>query len=657
MRLFRRLSPAFLASAALIVVCLLSAGAATGDEDKVHVVSSVTYDVITAAAPVHAAWDVTMTNNDPATSNTGSGTGLYYNTLQLPLLRGAANVSALSGDGRPLNVSIDQAAQGPVQRATVTLDRKLFYHDTYRLTLSYDLSEVRTQGLLVTPSYVFLPVIAGGDEATVTVHTPTDGGWAVSLEPADCQQNGAVFNCSGSGSGYLAATLEVTRPDAITKTSFGVPLGDKTLSVTISYFPGEADFAPHLQQLLAAGLPVIQELYGIPYSGPSVFNISQGGRQSVLGYEGLTTCTPGASCDIVVSPVADDYTVLHELAHLWTGVYARRWLAEGFAQFITEQAASQLPAGLVRGQPPQRAASTVDLQLDDWGDVASVVGASDAQLALQDAGYDRSLRFLNLLRIQLGMTALQKTNKAIAHSGDPADSRRYLDVLEDTSGRRVDDLFGLWVFPPSFSAALRDRREARDRLAALTARVRDEGLPTDALDQIRQDVRAWNFQQALAELDQADASLATYTGLKGEVSELRSDAAAAGLTLPGTIEASLRRWEFDRVRDTLGKAKEALDAYSRARSRAADGRDLWERFGLLGSDPDGDRQDAAAAFAAGDFQNTIDKSQSALAALNGASGVALRRLLIVAGLLAAFALVIGAAVWASRLRERRLAEP
>ena len=648
--------PALVALTALAVF-LLWPGAAGATEDKVHVVSNVTYDVETAAAPVHAAWDVTMTNNDPATSNTGGGAVSYYNTLQIPILRGAANISARSAGGHLLDVSIEQADPGPVQRATVTLDRKLFYHDTYRFSLTYDLSDVRTQSLLVTPFYVFLPVIASGNAATVTVHTPTDAGWSVSLEPGECQQNGAVFSCSGSASSYLAATLEVTRPDAITKAAFDVPLGGKTLSFTVSYFQGEADFAPHLQQLVTAGLPVIQELYGFPLSGPSVFNVSQGGRQSALGYEGLTTCTPGASCDIVVSPIADDYTVLHELSHLWSGVYAKRWLAEGFAQLIAEQTASKLPAGLVRGQPPQRPASTVDLQLDDWGDVAAVVGASPADLALQDAGYDRSLRFLDLLRFQLGMTALQKANKAIADSGEPADSRRYLDALEDASGHKVDDLFALWVFPPSFSPVLRGRREARDRLATVTARVRDGAGPAEALDKIRREVRAWRFQQALSELDGVDASLATYADLRAEMSGLRSAAGAAGLTLPDTVERPLRRWEFDRVRDTLGEVRDAVDAYSRARSRAAEGRDLWEHFGLLGSDPDGDQRDAAAAFAAGDFQRAIDRSESALDALNGASGVALRRLLIVGGLLAAFALVIGMAVWASRLRERGLAEP
>ena len=652
----RRPGPALVAFAAC-AVALLWPAAAGGADDKVQVVSNVTYDVMTAGTPVHVGWDVVMTNNDPATTNTGAGTVSFYDTLQLPVLRGAGNVRARSAAGAPLAVSIDPAGQGPVQRVTVTLDRKLFYHDTYGFSLTYDLAEVRTQSLLVTPSYVFLPVIAGGSEATVTVHTPADSGWSVSLEPGECPQNGAVFNCAGSASTYLAATLEVTRPDAISRAAFDVPLGDRTLSVTVSYFQGEADFAPHLQQLLAAALPVIQELYGFPLGGPSVFNISQGGRQSVLGYEGLTTCTPGASCDIVVSPIADDYTLMHELSHLWSGVYARRWLAEGFAQLITERAASQLPTGLLRGQPPQRPASTVNLQLDDWGDVATIVGASAAELAAQDAGYDRSLRFLDLLRFQLGMAALQNANKAIAGSGEPADSRRYLDAVEDASGRRADDLFALWVFPPSYSSVLRDRRLARDRLAAAAARMRDEGLPSDALDKIRQDVQAWNFQQALAELGQVDESLATYADLKQEVFQLRADAGAAGLTLPDTIDGPLRRWEFDRVRQTLGSVREAVDAYGRARTRTAAGRNLWERFGLLGSDPDGDRQDAAAAFAAGDFQTAVDKSQSAIDALDNAAAVALRRMLILAGLLAAFALVIGVAVWASRLRERGLAGP
>ena len=44
---------------------------------------------------------------------------------------------------------------------------------------------------------------------------------------------------------------------------------------------------------------------------------------------------------------------------------------------------------------------------------------------------------------------LREVNRAIAESDDPADSRRYMDALEEASGINPDALFLLWVFPDS----------------------------------------------------------------------------------------------------------------------------------------------------------------------------------------------------------------
>ncbi len=650
----------FIVAAAGLLATGGSARHAAAEDDLLHIVSRVTYDVRPDLGPLHVSWDIAIENNDPKTQKR-NGSLSFYQNLVLPALRGAANVAARSADGQPLDVTLTDSPKGPVTSADVAFDKRLFYHDKYSFTLTYELPASRSDSLLVTPYYVFLPILASGDEATVTVSSPSDAAWEASLEAADCMQAAApapgqpaTLTCSGQEAPYVAALVEVSRPDARITVPFDVQLREKAVSVSLTYFPGEEAFAQHVQDLTQASLPVIEDLYGFPYQAAPSIRIAQGGRQVVLGYEGLTTCLTDA-CDIVISPISDDYTVLHELAHLWSGIYARRWLSEGFAQIVAEDAAARLPAGLVRGRPPQRDPAAVALQLDEWGDVTSAVGAGEDELALQNAGYDRSLRFLYVLRFEAGADILRQVNAAIAKGGQPTDSKRYLDALEETSGKTLDGLFAEWVFPSYYDSILESRREARSRAGDLTRLTAEEGLSDEVPAAIREDVDAWRFDEAIAGLDQAEKGMARLEDLKSDLSRLHTNAAAAGLTMPGDVDDALARWDFDGAGRIMQSARRALDSYNAARSKVDGRHSLWQRFGLLGSNPSSTLESAAAAFADGDFDTAVDRAGDAADTVDSAGTVALRRLLIVAAIFGAFALVILAAVWIARLREREFA--
>ncbi len=648
------MSPARLLPALLLAVAALLAAAprpspALSDE-LVRATTHVSYDIRPDVGPVRVTWRVDLLNNDPRTTPRESGTIAFYDSYPLPILRGASDLSATSSAGAPLAVTLEDSSPGPLVTAVVGFDRMLFYQETYGFTLAYSLSAAREESLLVTPYYTFVPVIASGDDVTVEVATPAQDGWDVNLEPVDCDQSGAAFTCADSRSIYLAAFAEVSRPDATGNISLDLSLSQKDISLTITYFRGEEAWAQHLQDLLAGALPLIEQLYGFPYSGPFAVNVAERGRQVILGYEGLTACDAQTACDVAVSPIADDYTVLHEMAHLWSDIYDRRWLAEGFAEFIAHGTAARLTPGLLQGEPPVREASGLDLRLDDWGDVTSIIAASEEERLIEDAGYDLSLRFLNILEETVGPGVLQGVNAAIAAGGQRAESRLFMDVLEDTGGQNLDELFAQWVFPDSFRPTLDARRRARDRLAALTARAEAEGLSQDIPQAIQGDVAAWKFDEALAALDRAEAALATYAQVKDGLAGLRSDVEAADLAFPESIDAAGARWDFEAVRLSVAAASEALDAYTAARARVDGPRSLWERLGLLGSDPDGSLDEAAHAFRRGDFQAAADKADDAANAVDSASRNALIRLAIVLAVLAGVAAAVGAAIWASRRR-------
>jgi len=644
-----------LATLAGLILAASPTGARAQDAALLEVTSTGTYEVQTAGVPARVTWDVSVYNNDPSTTPTGPGTVFFYTGLSVPVVQGASALVASDTGGSTLDVSVEDSADSVIHRADIEFGEPLFFGETYAFRLTYDLVDVRAPGVLVNANYAFLPVVGFGKLSTVTVNTPAGEPWVVSLEGDECAGDGPTFTCEGSDSYYLAALVEASQPSATTTANFEVPLADGNLTIALSYFRGEEAVAQHHQELMTAALPVIEQVYGFDYSGPPAVDISQGGRQSIFGYEGLTGCEDDR-CEIVISPIADDYTVLHELAHLWSDIYDERWLSEGFAQLLALEVAPQLPEGLVRGPAPQRSPSTIDLALDDWEQLGSAINASDEERDRIAAGYDYSLRFIEELRFRFGMDTLRAVNRNIAGSGTPADSRRFMNVLEGATGENLDDLFLVWVFPGSYREILADRRDAKDRLDTLRGQLADEGLPGDALLSIEQSVADWDIAAARTALDELEDNLGTYIELDGLLATLAADAEAAGLALPSDIEDALLRFDFVAARNLLDSAGLAVIAYERADEKVGASRGIWEKFGLLGRDPDGELNAAKEAFESGDFSFSRERSDSASDTVDDASSVALRRVLIVAGIFAILAVAIGVAFAVGQLRGRAAAE-
>ena len=608
--------------------------------------SDVAYDIRPDEGPVHVSWQVLVDNQDPQTVQQQSGTIFFYDSLSLPVLRGADNLTARAG-GASLPVSL-ATGDGPIAGADVSFDRRLFFGDTYSFTLDYDIPSARDDSLLVTRYYVFLPAISFGQESTVSVTTPSDSAWEVNVEPGDCGA-GPVFACQASSAEEvtLAALVEVSRPDAAVTAPIASPLDGVEISLT--YFQEEEEWARHLQDLVIASLPAMEQLYGFPYAGPPAISIAERGRQIILGYEGLTSCDESA-CDIAVSPVTDDATALHELAHLWSDIYDKRWLAEGFANLVALKTAAILGPGIVRGsmEPPE--GNGLDLRLDEWGDVTSLIAASPDEEAVEQAGYDRSYRFLRLLEDTVGLEALQAVNAALAQGKGQADSQRFLDTLEDASGQSLDAQIQTWVFPDSFAPLLAQRRQARDRLAALSEAVAAEGLDAGPPEAIRELISGWRFDEALAALDEAEAGLAVYLQLKAEIAALREGVEAAGLRFPAVIDEAIADWRFGDLEGLVVDAGEALAAYLRAGKKVDQPRSLWQRIGLLFRDPQGALDTAATDFAAGDFEGSVRNSNRAFDMIHGAGDAALVRLLIVLAGVVALAAGVAAIIWFQRRR-------
>ncbi|MEX1253227.1 MAG: hypothetical protein WEE64_02685 [Dehalococcoidia bacterium] len=537
--------------------------------------TAVTYDVRPDDGGTRVTWQVDLRNNDPQTVYRDQGYIYFYDRYPLPVLRGATGLTA-SGPGGGLSVTTQDAGEGPVVSAIVRFDRNLHYGQSYSFSLSYSLTSARSESLLVTPHYVFVPAVTTGDASTVRVTTPDDDAWDVTVEAADCPETGTgEYQCEATDMAVAAAIVEVAQPALLESIETSVAMPSATLPVTIRYFPGEQDWADHMQELTTAALPVLAELFGSPAEDASRVEIAERGQRDILGYEGVASCLAG-SCRIGVSPIADDFVALHELAHLWTTPFDSRWLAEGLADFMADRTADRLGALVSRDErlPPER---LIDLALHDWGGIRRLVGATEEERIREQSAYLESLRMFETLEERVGLAAIQEANRsAFAREEHSVDSRYYLDFLEEAGGAPLDDLFLAEVFPPSFASQLEDRREAHTRLAFITTAAEN-----------------------------------------------------VGLRVPDSIQKDVDDWAFGSAFDRLDGAQDALGAYAEAQDKVAASRDLWQRFGLLGEDPEGALEEAAAAFGGGAFAESGHQAERAGSMIDDAGQSALVRLLMV----------------------------
>ncbi|HEY5624875.1 MAG TPA: hypothetical protein VIT93_00145 [Dehalococcoidia bacterium] len=633
---------------ALAALLFLWSGENARADDLIHVTTSVNYDVRAEEGDVLVTWDVSATNNSA---------GSFIFSIPVPVLSGATEVSARSEGGALLATSAEPTAIDWLDLLIVSFDRNVFFRDQYDFSVSYVLPETRQGVLLVTPFYVFVPLVTAGDEAAVTATTPNGSQWSASLEPDECDELAGTLTCSGSENVYFAGLLEVSQPDAKKRDSFDVQIGaGGSVAVSIEYFESEDDAAAHQREVIEETMSLIADAYGIPYQNAVSITVTHSGRQSVLGYGGLTGCSE-ARCEILISPGARDFTLVHELAHLWSNIFTARWLSEGFADWVATQVAEEAPQGLITGDLTTTSTASVPLQLDEWEDAGLLIGAPDEVIERTAAGYDYSLRFVRTLADEVGAETLREVNRTLAESGEPADSRRYMDVLEEVSDRNLDSVFLLWVFPESSRELIEDRREARDYYTDVAEQLSSVGISEEPLILAREAILDWRFAGAQSQLSTVEENIDRALELQDGLSRLKDDGDALGLAVPDSIAAAISNWDFDAADDLIESARAALAAYGVAQERLAEPRNLWQRFGLLGDDPDGELAKAREAFEDGRFERARERSAAAVDIVGDASRSAMLRLLVVAGIFSAFSGGIGVAYWIAMLRRRRRAEP
>ena len=617
---------------------------------SLSIVGAATYRVLPEERRVAVSVQLTATNHlkDTVTKRYAFRTGY------ITVLPGTTHFRLSGGTGTP-KVSISSATE-TYTNLKLDLGANLAAGKSTILTLEFDIPDpggAPDRAVRVSRSLVAFSAWAVATPATpgATVNVQIPAGYNVTVrrgplagptrDPAD---PGGLETYS---SGILAAPLDFVadlsadRPSEYVETQLQVPMQAGSAAVALQSWPDDAPWRDRVTSLVRRALPVLEREIGVPWPVNGPLAVHEAILRTTDGFAGLFD---PAERRIDVAYAASDGVILHELAHSWFNgrLVGDRWIAEAFAAYYAEVAATELgidPAAPSLPAEPSPAA----IPLNAWGasgtdepDTEAWAYAASLQLARSIAGRAGAdvLRTV-WAKAERGAAAYQPGASTTEPAPGPPDWRGLLDLLEDATGKDFTDLWRSWVARPADLAALADRTATRGDYARSVALAGDWQLPTT----VRQAMRAWRF-------DVARELLLASDGVQAQRRRLETAAAAAGATLPGTLRGAFEGDGGPAAAAAEAGAEQAVvDAIAAAQAAQPTEHGMGEQLiigvGLLGADPDARLAAARASLATGDLESAYPAALDAGAAWAVAPRLGRARIISTVLLLVAFLLLAG----------------
>ena len=606
------------------------------------IVSNATYTVDPDHGVVHVVVNLTATNH-----LTDTKTRLYYFDkafLAVPPNTAGFKISARIG-GPTVHVAAKKADHRLLR---IDFGSRLGSGQARGMALTFDIKDpggAPTRTTRVGTSLVAFGAWAYASEgtpgSTVTVVFPP--GYTIDarsdlLHKPTTDGDGRTVYATGALAQPLAffAYFVADRPSAFAASTRTVQVGGRPLVVTIRAWPDDPAWAERTGGIVEQGIPVLADAIGLQWTAERPFVVAEAVSQASSPYAGRYDPDHAT---VEVAYYADQLVTLHEMAHAWFdgGLLADRWANEGFASWYALDAASKLKLKVAPAKlTPEMIAARIPLNA--WNPLAT-----DDKL-IEDYGYAASAQLAKLVAQRAGPEALAKVWQAICDGVAPyqptglrspdgaatngvggesvpgsdvaptetrptaPDWRGLLDLLEDRTGQRYDDLWRAWVVRDEEVGLLDARAAARRQYDEVVAKAGEWRLPPI----VRDAMRSWQFGQATELLTAASRAL-------DDRDEVLAKASAADLTVPRALEAA---FEGNHGFAAVSTEAEAELATIRAYAEAAAAREtepgLIEQVGLWGTAPAADLQAAATAFSSGDLRTSIQASADAFGAWDGA---------------------------------------
>lgn len=655
-------TPALIALGALIATVALLAGApgTVTAADGLRIENTTTYTIDPTSGVVRAQVDLTLTNTVPDRVEGNLINRVYFTGFTMPIPVDAVNAAAVTSRGTALDVSLEPV---PDLDDYVVLEidfaNRLFYQETTRITVTYDLLGRPPRDpnpSRVNPAYAAFTAYGVGDPGRVTVRVVVPSNFEVDRFGSD-----VVITEEGPNTVYTAAGIQA--PDEFSvfisaRDDAALASSDATLAghdFAIRYWPGDEAWRQFVEQQVSDGLPVLEELIGLPWTRDTRFEIRQANSAYFYGYAGWFS---GANNEIEMGEQLDQETMLHELSHAWFNdeLLDSRWLNEGLAQTYSNLAMAEL--GGTAGDPTTPDATQPGAtKLEQWDQF--VLEETDADR--EEFGYNASWYVVDSIVDEVGVAEMAGIIAALAEDTgtypgeeDVTDVPRtvaawqqFLDLTQNVAGSQsAEDLLGRWVLDESSRDLLEDRAETRERFTALDT----EGGSWDVPVVIRDAMGAWVFPRANELIDDADEALERRDAVIVLSDEL-------DVEVPADFEA--RYQQARDLTDVVSALDDQLDALQAVEdSVAAEAADpsFIARIGLIGADLDTPLAEARAALSAGETDRARERAEAVQQVLADADDVGTGRLLRTGAALLGLIVVIGAILVVRRRRRQQPVE-
>lgn len=587
----------------------------------------------------------------------------FFRTAFLTVLPGTSNFRISGGTGKP-KVSV---AQRKVEYTNLKIDlgANLAAGRSTNLTLTFDIVDsggAPDRPVRISPSIVSFNAWAFATPdtpgSTVALRVPAGYNVAIGRGPL----NGPTTTKAGEQEWTsepldrpldFVADVVADRVGTPLDTPHEIALTNGPASILVRSWPDDTAWRDRVLDLVDRAVPLLEASIGVPWPVEGDLIVEESLSRGTDGYAGLFD---PAAPRIEVSYAAADSIILHELAHAWFngGLVADRWAAEAFASYYADVVATELGLAATPLEPVDPLAA-VAIPLNAWGDGAPPETEAYA--------YAASLQLARAIAERAGVEGLRRTWSlaaagipayrpdpavdpltdpgGIEQPADPPDWRALLDLLEDSTGKPLDDLWRTWVTRPEDVVALSSRAPAR----AAYERTLQAAPPWQLPPAIRAAMRAWRFDVAVEQLPQAEAVLAQRDALE-------ASAAAAGLTLPDRLRVAFEGTDGLEAAAAEAASEQAIvDAVAAAEAARPTTTDPGEQamifIGLIAADPDARLDLARTSLTAGDTETAYVAALAAADAWVDAADLGRTRL--VSTVLLTFALLL----LSSLIRQRR----
>ncbi|MEO5986779.1 MAG: hypothetical protein ABIW50_00200 [Candidatus Limnocylindria bacterium] len=599
--------------------------------------SAASYAVRPADGEIDVAVELTFTNTTPDPAGQFS----VFSEVKVAVHDGVSEVVAADPDGE-LEAAV--AVENEVNVATIELREDLRFEESVEITLDYVLADGADPDLRIRPSVVVFPAWSFGTASEVRVSVPD--GYEVRVDGdrlapvGDHLESGPIDDPA-----QWLALVTATRPAEYTNFQATVPLDGGTADLQVRAFADDEAWGTRTIALVEDALPLLEEEIGLPYPRIGGLVIVESVAADASGFAERSS----AGTEILVAFDQPPFTAIHQVAHVWLtpSLVEDRWIREGMASEAAARVAADLAVDLPYDPAAEAELRGEDaLPLDGWTTADSAQTESYGHAASWDmvaevasiVGPDAMRTVLGRVTASVGPYAARELDANPTTDGSqpsqPLTSRSFLDQLETVSGADLSDLFAARVFTESDRALLPARREARVAFDALAAQSNGWGPP----DPVRTALVRWEFELAMAQIDEAQAWLSDRDALLGAMRE-------AGLSAPERLQEAYRSFGggAEAVAE-LDAQRAVVEAYVETATDVNASRTLLERLGLLGG-PDPAQQLALAngRFADGDLRGSVEAISDAQRILASAEAGGLIRAVsagLVVLLLAGLAVVL-----------------